>query len=97
MIQVPASLLSLLLLLLLPAFAPPLYFGMIVRVGSATLAVKVVDEHLLFLVLRLDNLDLRLLLLQAGWSSWFPRGRGRGMMMGLWRVGLMWGAGVAEA
>jgi hypothetical protein len=71
--QVLAALLSLLLLLLLPPFAPPLYFGMIVRVGSATLAVKVVDEHILFLVLGLDHLDLRLLLLQAGWSSWFPR------------------------
>ena len=93
----PHILLSLLLLLLFPTFSPPLYLGMIVRVGSATLAVKVVDEHLLFLVLGLDNLDLRLLLLQAGWSSWFPRGRWRGMMMGLWRVGLMWGAGVAEA
>ena len=61
----PHILLSLLLLLLLPTFSPPLYLGMIVRVGSATLAVKVVNEHLLLLVLRLDHLDLRLLLLQA--------------------------------
>jgi hypothetical protein len=64
--QMLASLFSLLLLLLLPPFAPPLDFGMVVRVGSATLAVKVVDEHILFLVLGLNNLDLRLLLLQAG-------------------------------
>ena len=62
----PHILLSLLLLLLLPTFSPPLYLGMIVRVGSATLAVKVVDENLLLLVLRLNHLDLRLLLLQAG-------------------------------
>ena len=85
-----------LLFFLLPTFAPPLYLGMIVRVGSAALAVKVVNEHLLFLVFGLDNLDLGLLLFQAGWSSWFPRGGGM-MMMSLWRVGLMWGAGVAEA
>ena len=62
----PHILLSLLLLLLLPAFPPPLYLGMIVRVGSATLAIEVIDEHLLLLILRLNHLDLRLLLLQAG-------------------------------
>ena len=34
------------LLPLLPALAPPLDLGVVVRVGSTTLAVKVVDKHL---------------------------------------------------
>ena len=34
------------LLPLLPALAPPLDLGVVVRVGAATLAVKVVDKHL---------------------------------------------------
>ena len=89
------------LLPLLPALAPPLDLGVVVRVGSTTLAVKVVDKHLkqslkkfkkvvnhhlLVLLLRLDHLDLRVLLLQACSRS-FPR-----------RARLMRGAGrVAEA
>ena len=93
--QVLAPILSLLLLLLLPAFTPPLYFGMIVRVGAATLAVEVIDEHLLLLILGLDHLNLWILLLQA-LSRWFPKRRWRRMMC-LRRAGLMWGAGVAGA
>ena len=88
------------LLPLLPALAPPLDLGVVVRVGATTLAVKVVDKHLkqslkkslkshrhlLVLLLRLDHLDLRVLLLQACSRS-FPR-----------RARLMRGAGrVAEA
>ena len=69
--------LPLLLLFLIPFLSPSLYFGMIVRVCSTALSVKVINQHFFFF---LDNLYFRciiLLFLARNWCwprlRWVPR------------------------